>query len=191
MDDRARLQRFITKATEVSESRYAQEVQQPISVSINFNVKDGYATSNRTGPDEESVKAAILTLRFFCQDNELISIRNMATFVVGLPVNQSLKDDFATIRNNFNSYLDREHGPPLFQLGERTITNREIFEAFLYGKYAHLTQHETIDGWEKLISFDGMRAGFDRVLRHFVQTLILLRGVCEGMDAELAGQDAA
>ena len=104
---RMRLQRFITKATEVYQSRYAQEVQQPICVYVNFNVNEGYATSSRTGPDEESVKAAILTLRFFCQDNEHISLRNMANFVSGLSASQSLKDEYATIRNEFNSYPTR------------------------------------------------------------------------------------
>ena len=190
-ENRARLQRFIGKATEVYESRYAQELQQPISVSVNFNVKEGIATSSRTGPDEESVKAAILTIRFFCQDNEHISLRNMAAFVADLPVSQSTKDEFTTIRNEFNSYLGREHGPPQFRFDDHTITNREIFEAFMYGEYAHLAQHETVAGWEKLISFDGMRAGFDRVLRQFIQTLVWLRGVCEKMDAELAGHNAA
>jgi len=190
-ENRSKLQRFIAKATEVYESRYAQEVQQPISVSVDFHVKEGSATSSRTGPDEEPVKAAILTLRFFCQDNEHISLRNMSIFVSGLQVGQSLKDEFTTIRDKFNCYLDHVHGPPQFQIDGHMITNREILEAFLYGKYAHDTQHETIDEWEKLISFDGMRAGFDRVLRQFVQTLVWLRGVCEKIDAELARQNTA
>ncbi|QDV43935.1 hypothetical protein Enr13x_37950 [Stieleria neptunia] len=190
-EDRARLQRFIKSATEVYESRYAQELQQPISVSVHFNLKEGFAESSRTGPDEESVKAAILTLRFFCQDNEDISMRNMAAFTKGLSVNQSLKDEFETIRDEFNAYLDRDHGPPIFKIGGHTIRNREIFEAFMYGKYAHLTKHEIVAGWETLIQYDGMRAGFDRVLRQFVQTLVWLRTVCEKMDAELAAQNAA
>lgn len=190
-EDRARLHRFIESATEVYESRYAQQLQQPISVSVNFNVKEGFAESSRTGPDEESVKAAILTLRFFCQDNEDISMRNMAEFTSGLSVSKSLIDEFTTIRDEFNAYLDRVHGPPMFQIGGHTITNREIFEAFMYGKYAHLTRHKTVAGWEKRISYDGMRAGFDRVLRQFVQTLIWLRTVCEKMDAELAAHNTA
>lgn len=190
-EDRARLQRFIRSANEVYESRYAQELRQPISVALNFNVKEGFAESSRTGPDEESVKAAILTLRFFCQDNEDISMRNMAAFTAGLSVSQSLKDEFATIRDEFNAYLDREHGPPQFQIGGHTIKNQEIFDAFMYGKYAHLTKHEIVAGWGSLISYDGIRAGFDRILRQFVQTLVWLRTVCEKMDAELATQNAA
>ena len=190
-EDRARLQQFASIANDVYQSRYAQEVQQAISVTIDFNVKEGVATSERTGPDEESIKAAILSLRFFCQDNEHISMRNMATFVAGLSVSQELKDEFSSIRDEFNKYLDREHGPPKFQLAGHTITNREIFQAFMYGKYAHLTKHETVDGWEQLISYNGMRAGFDRILRQFVQTLVWLMGVANKMDAELAAQDAA
>jgi len=190
-EDRARLKQFISMATEVYESRYAQEVQQPISVRVDFNVKEGFATSERTGPDEESVKAAILSLRFFCQDNEQISLHNMTRFVAQLPVSQTLKDEFSMIRDEFNSYLDRKHGPPQFRLGDHTFTNKEIFEAFMYGKYAHLTQHETVDGWEKLIMFNGMRAGFDHILRQFVQTLVWLMGVSEKIDAELASQSAA
>lgn len=190
-ENRTRLKQFIKKATEVYESRYAKELLQPISVAINFNTNEGYASSSRTGPDEESVRAAILTIRFFCQDNERISLRNMATFVDGLPVNQALKDEFADIRDEFNSYLDLEHGPPHFRFGDNIVTNREIFEAFMYGEYAHLTKCDTIDGWKKLVSFTGMRAGFDRILRQMVQTLVWLRIVCEKIDNELAEQDAA
>jgi hypothetical protein len=166
---RERLQHFISKADDAYQSRFAKEVQQPISVSVKFNVAEGIATSSRTGPDEEAVKSVLLTLRFFCQDNEPISLRNMASFVAGLPVSQKHKDDFAAIRNEFNAYLDRPNGPPQFHIGGHVVTNREIFEAFLYGKYAHLTQHATVSGWEQLISYDGMRSGFDRVLRQFTK----------------------
>jgi hypothetical protein len=188
--NRERLQHFINKADEVYQSRFAKEVQQPISVSVNFNVAEGFATSNRTGPDEEAMKSALLTLRFFCQDNEPISLRNMSGFISGLSVSQKHKDDFAAIRNEFNSYLDRPHGPPQFQIGGHVVTNREIFEAFMYGKYAHLTQHATVSGWEQLISYDGMRSGFDRVLRQFIQTVVWLKGVCERVDTELCGQSS-
>ena len=46
---------------------------------VTISAKIGQAVeSHRQGPDEESTDAFVLTMRFFVQDNESISLRNMA-----------------------------------------------------------------------------------------------------------------
>ena len=86
-----------------------------------------------------------------------------------------------------NAYLDAPHGPPCFQIGSgEYITNRQIFEAFTYGKYAHLTQAETVQGWEKLIMGDGLRAGYDRVLRRMLLDIVSMAAYVEKLRKALA-----
>ena len=42
-------------------------------------------TIERSGPDDEAIDAFVLTLRFFIQDNESTSLRNLANLYAGLP----------------------------------------------------------------------------------------------------------
>jgi hypothetical protein len=170
-DVAAVLDDFIKHARELTTLRYTQELSKPISVSIQF--KGDTIETSREGPDEEDLRSFLLTLRLFCQDNEQISLRNLVKRVEKLPVSEALKKPFLDRRDQLNVYLDSAHGPPQFQIGNAGwITNREIFEAFTYGKYAHLTQSETIAGWEKLVMGDGLRAAYDRVLRRMLADIV-------------------
>lgn len=170
-DDRAVLEDFIGKARHLTTLSYTAQLNKPISVSIKW--KDNVAETSREGPGEEELQAFLLTLRLFCQDNEEISLRNMAQRVSALQLDGTLKQKFIDRRDSLNAWLDRAHGPPKFKIGgDDFITNRQIFEAFTYGKYAHLTKSEIVKGWEKLVMHDGLRAGYDRVLRRMLQDII-------------------
>ena len=119
----------------------------------------------KEGPDDELISACLLTLRFFMQDNEPISIRNMAKLYERLTVSQSYKDRFNQIRSDLNSFLDydsplmiRNRNVENFNLEQLvgsapfeilsylrqepqltiSISNRELFDAFLYGNYSHV-----------------------------------------------------
>ena len=68
---------FCKKVQELENSRYLFDAKQS-GIEFNFKWhKDKGITQKRTGPDEESIKAFILTLRFFVQNNERISIYNI------------------------------------------------------------------------------------------------------------------
>lgn len=107
-------------------------------------------TSNNY-PDDELIEAPCITLRLFMQDNDHISIRNMAKIYDNNPyIPNELKTAFVESRNTFNNFLDKNS---LFSVqsmiwiseSERATTNytnREIFEALLYGEIAHFTQME-------------------------------------------------
>lgn len=183
-DDRVVLGVFIAKALHLTTLRYTEQLNEPISVTMAW--KDNVAETSRKGPGEEEIQAFLLTFRLFCQDNEEISIRNMARRIAALSVDEALKKKFLDRRDVLNGYLDRAHGPPSFKIGNGDfITNRQIFEAFTYGKYAHLTQAATVEGWEKLVMHDGLRAGYDRVLRKMLQDIVSMAKYAEDIQSAL------
>ena len=114
------------------------------------------------GPDYESIAACVLTIRFFIQDNEAVSFRNMKAVYDELATSQENKNDFNQIRDKLNNYLDsdspfvkpatnanpewilasdmNETFTELFNVSldsGNKLTKREILEWFLYGEYAH------------------------------------------------------
>ena len=86
--------------------------------------------------NEEELKAFLLTARLLSQDNDRISIGNIATvFNKLVSERHSLSMNFNAYHMGLNEYLDRrDHG--------LSHTNREIFEIFLYGHYAHRNKNK-------------------------------------------------
>ncbi len=114
------------------------------------------------GPDDESIAACVLTIRFFIQNNEPVSFCNMEAVYDKLATSQENKNDFNQIRNELNKYLNSDS--PLERsaknanperilasdMNERftellnvsrdsgnKLTNKEILDLFVYGKFAH------------------------------------------------------
>jgi len=85
-------------------------------------------------------------LRFFIQDNERCSIRNVARIYEGLPISKENKKRFRTSRSNLNKFLDSEL--PV-KVDDETITLRGILEMFIYGDLAHANRkkRELLDQW--------------------------------------------
>jgi hypothetical protein len=119
------------------------------------------------GPDYESIAACVLTIRFFIQDNEPVSFRNMKAVYDQLATSQENKNDFNQIRNELNKYLKSDspfvrpakNANPEWilasDMNERftellkvfldsgnKLTNREILYLFVYGEFAHGKEHK-------------------------------------------------
>lgn len=62
--------------------------------------------AQRFGLSDESIETFVLTMRFFVQDNETISFRNMADLYAGLPVNPEIIQKFNDARTMTNAILD-------------------------------------------------------------------------------------
>ena len=122
----------------------------------------GLGTITLQGPDKESIAACVLTIRFFFQPNEPVFFDNMKNIYDKLATSQENKNDFNQIRNELNNYLDSDSpfvmsannaNPEMIlasDMNERftellkvsldsgnKLTNREIFEWFVYGEFAH------------------------------------------------------
>lgn len=90
--------------------------------------------AQRHGPSAEAIDAFVLTLRFFVQDNETTSFRNMADLYVGLQIDKDLVDKFNDARTKTNAALDKTS--PI-KLNNTQMTYRTIYEVFLWGGLAH------------------------------------------------------
>jgi len=86
------------------------------------------------GAEGESVDAAFLTLRMFLQNNDRISIGNMAKFYSQEQELVAHKSDFNSIRDQINDFLDCGNGISFFG---KNYTNREAIELLLYGSKGH------------------------------------------------------
>ena len=104
----------------------------------------------RRGPLEESIDAFVLTIRFFIQDNEAISFRNIASLYECAPVDNQIKSDFNKIRTQLNDYLDSNSGMAI-TINEETLNYRKILDIIIYGGLSHANPNkkEKYDFWVK------------------------------------------
>lgn len=86
-------------------------------------------------PNDEETKAFILTLRFFCQNNEPISIANISKIYKSDLIDEELKSKFHVNRKALNTFLD-------LNFRSSNLTNRDILDTFVYGNYAHSTKRD-------------------------------------------------
>lgn len=96
------------------------------------------------GPDSEATDAFVLTLRFFVQNNEPISIDNMAQLYRTLPLPAERIAAVEESRNNLNAYLDEVS---VLELNGQRITHRQAFETFLWGSLAHSQKRREYAEW--------------------------------------------
>lgn len=91
------------------------------------------------GAEGESVDAAFLTLRMFLQNNDRISIGNMAKFYSQEQELVAHRSDFNSVRSQINDFLDRGNGISFFG---KNYTNREVIELLLYGSKGHTNREK-------------------------------------------------
>lgn len=183
------LEIFIESVNELLDSDFlAQAAVGGISTQMTWSQASGFL-QERTGPKRDSVKAFLLTLRFFRQNNEPTSLCKMEDRIDGLEVDSSLKEQFRTSRKNFNSYLDK---PPSvsFPHGIGANSRRQIFDAFLYGVFAHANPklRRRVKAWECEPYFDDVRAQFDLILLEFLKVVAAMKNTCTACMASIAQQ---
>lgn len=140
------LTEFNARAAELRESRFSQVIfTTETTVRIHYTSGAGITTTS-SGPDDEAVKALVLTLRFFKEKKERISVLAMSELYEDLPIPEELKQEWRTNRIAFNKMLDEE----TFITEDGIVpTQRRILEVFLYGKLAHMNEerYETHRMW--------------------------------------------
>jgi len=177
--DREVLDIFIESVDELLDSDFLAQIKADgVSTQVKWS-KDGGFLGERIGPKRDALKAFLLTLRFFRQNNEPTSLCNMEDRIDGLAVDPALKERFRTSRHSFNSFLDK---PPSvgFTKGIGADTRRQIFDAFLYGVFAHANpiHRRRVKAWESEPYFDDLRAQFDLVLLEYLKALAAMANVC-------------
>lgn len=176
--DREVLEIFVESADELRDSRFlAQAKTGGVSTSLSWSGAGGLV-AQRTGPEREAVKAFLLTLRFFCQNNEPTSLCNMENRISALAIDADLKDNFRKFRANFNAFLD---GQPSvgFPAGSGADTRRDIFNTFVYGVFAHANPNyrRQVKTWEGQPYYHDVQAQFDLILLNFLAALAAMANV--------------
>ena len=182
---------FNEKAQKLQRLSFIQSmVQSDVGVSYSLQLRDDgnydqYA--ERRGPDEEAIDAFVLTFRFFIQDNEKSSLRNMAECYEKALVSSKLKDTFAEVRNELNLYLDQPSFINFNYNGEN-FTRRKIMEIFIYGGMAHANsaKKQLYDEWMSIpLARTLLENEFVSILTDVLNAIIYIRNVNEQAIAEL------
>lgn len=175
-NDREVLEIFVETVEELQTSEFARQIKSGIRVGLKAG--NGVIISELVGPDKEALKAFLLTLRFFRQNNEETSLCNMATRVAALNVDQELKDLFQASRDQFNAFLDSPLAIPVNGVG--ADNKRVLFESFLYGIYAHANpdHRRRVKNWEKLPFYSELEAQFLMIISNFMAAVTKMAEIC-------------
>lgn len=129
---------FNEKAEKLARLNFLKQIGHPDSgVSISFenlNTDAPAVSQERRGPDEDAIDAFVLTFRFFIQDNEHSSFRNMEKHYLAAPIDPSLQAEFVKLRKEVNDYLDSKVN---INYNNEDLTRRRIMDVFVYGGLSH------------------------------------------------------
>jgi len=176
---------FNEKVRELLELSFVKAVTDPnagFSLSGERQEDGGFIMrSTVRGPSVEAVKAFVLTFRFFIQDNETISLRNIASLYDSSNIDPQQRANFQSARNEINKMLD---APNFFNLNYDGVkpTNRQVMEVFVYGGLAHANpeKYNTYKDW---MSFPPaaaiLQACFHAILGNILNALAYIEQVNE------------
>ncbi len=133
------LQLFNEKTAKLQRLRFTQYMLEHGKISFTISgqqTDEGFVnTIERHGPDEEMIDAVVLTLRFFIQNNEPISLCNMGKLYDKLPVRSELVEQYRDARRKINELLDSE---TYLNLYGKQITLRDMQDIIIYGDLSHV-----------------------------------------------------
>lgn len=128
---------FNEKADKLERSRFFHAATQDPS-GFRFAWHGGIdTTSERYGPDQEAIDAALLTYRFFKIGNEATSLRRMASLYDTLPVSPEIATEFHEIRAEINAMLETPPKGVAIKVNEQPLTTGAIIDTFMNGGLAH------------------------------------------------------
>lgn len=164
---RVQLSTFVEKALEVEHSSYIQGVLQQGGVKLTFSWEKGIGGGHSHNfPDQEAVKALVLTARLFAQGNDQVSFRRLSALESDAGISEEWKDRFRNTRDCLNSFLQ---SPSIIRNedGSSKHSYWEIYETFVYGGLAHTgkTHEPTYKSWvANKLGFPLYESEFHRVL---------------------------
>jgi hypothetical protein len=165
-----RLKLFNEKAKTLHGRKFIPQVS---NNGFTWSVSPDAVTYETHGPDEESRLAVVSTLRMFVQPRDGISIPQIAELYEALPidVDPKAKESARKAADGLKAYFDQPTGI-VFQ--QDVVTNRRLFEVFMYGDLAHANDDKRAD-YEKWMKHPGaspiLPVFFDEIVG------VLLRGI--------------
>ncbi|MCH7735999.1 MAG: hypothetical protein IH872_01225 [Chloroflexi bacterium] len=180
------LRLFNEKADKLESLSFTSEIENSgIHISAGFGQP---VRVERRGPDEEAIDAFVLTMRFFIQDNEPTSFKNMEDLYSELPVSTELKQRYSEARKKTNEKLD---GLTMVTENRVEITYRYVFDVFLWGGLAHADSRKKIvyDRWAKhSVLFPMLQNEFVSAIGIVLEMIYFTRAINQAALTELALQ---
>lgn len=144
-----RLTIFNEKVDTLSERPFLQKMDaEPNGVTLSFQVDGPDRRAVRHGPDSDAIHAFTLTFRMFQQDNDTVSMRNMAR---AYDVLRAHVPDEAEAFRKARAAARKFRGERTWieAYGER-LTYDRILEVFIYGDLAHTSRskREVFQKWK-------------------------------------------
>lgn len=189
---RKRLELFVEKAELLNSRSFTKYVvEHGVGLNMNWSV-GGPVQLTVKNPDAEATDAFVTTFRMFIQNNDKISIENVAKLVDrDSTLSENWKAQVIDVRQKVNAQLD---SPSMCELtidkdGIPTrSTCRDIMETFLYGELAHTNEKKRLlyQTWKQdAFFFQFIENEFKSVL---VDVLNAIFYVCDLNKLELSGQ---
>ena len=191
MDDNTRetLELFVEKAALMRERAFWRFFQKGGEISFSFMAEPNtQLLRNMTfmGQDAEARDALLVTLRFFLQDNESISLRNMAKLPMSdAGLSSAWIAGFARLHREINRFLDDPAEGVGQEIGLPGLTSRQVLETCLYGEIAHANPSKRMQykAWRSLPTFPLVEFTFSAIVSTLLCTIF---NAAELAEAELA-----
>lgn len=146
-----------------------------------LNISQGRMRWSRHGPDAESIDAFCLTIRFFVQDNEPSSFRNLSAVYAFLHgqgiIDKATVDEYEQARALFTVLRQSIPLTPVIYQGHN-YSPWEVFDVFLYGGLAHSKPEKRAlyDRWQTIHPlFLVMEHTFVQTLAQIVKIIDIVR----------------
>jgi hypothetical protein len=136
-ESKKRLELFVERATYIENLSYLEDAENLVGFEVNTSGEKWQVDFYQ--PDDEERDALLFNLRLFVQDKDDISIRRMTELYSDHGISIAWKHEHRTIREELNAKLDVIAAEGL----KGTITHRDIFYMFLYGKLGHLDEDDS------------------------------------------------
>jgi len=152
------LKLFNEKAQELLSSNFVKKMfEEPSGVNLSWNWETEEEKTNfeRKGPNKEDIKAFLLDYRFFIQDNERSSFRNLKELYSSNLLNIKFESRFDSARDAFNDYLDSPSNFLSITYNNEVLIRRKIIDTFIYGGFAHANEskEQLFKEWQNIPFF--------------------------------------
>lgn len=166
-----KLKLFNEKIETVKRGRFVPQVFRPDhGITMHFDSEKPLLIEKR-GADEEAILALATTLRFFVQERDGISLRQVADIYGNLPVEDLAKQSARSAVDSVEQYLDTAL-PVVFN--NEAITNRRLFEVFMYGGIAHANEDKRAEyeTWARGPAGAMMQMYFEEIVARLLQVIV-------------------
>jgi hypothetical protein len=172
-----KLKLFNEKLETVRKGRFVPQVFRPDhGVTINFDTEKPLTVVKR-GADEDAILALAITLRFFVQKRDGISLWQIADIYESLPLEVEKKSARSAV-DSVDKYLDTPCG---FDVNGEAMTNRRLFDVFMYGGLAHANSDKRLEyeTWTKGPAAEILTFYFEGIVADMLQAIMSFRRMNE------------